>query len=153
DYPDADTTLIGNALAAHSARTELLGQPLHLTGLVDFAGRPLQPSDYAGKVVLVDFWASWCVKCMREIPAIRQSYAEFATRGFDVLSVNMDENLASGRSFVEQQKFPWRSFHNQNLQELGFQSALAQQLGVSAIPFMLLLDRDGRVAALHVRGE
>lgn len=153
DYPDADTTLIGNALAAHSARTALLGQPLNLSGLVDFEGRPLEPSDYAGKVVLVDFWASWCVKCMREIPAIRQSYAEFSERGFDVLSVNMDENLASGRSFVEQQKFPWRSFHNQNLHELGFKSALAQQLGVSAIPFMLLLDRDGRVAALHVRGE
>lgn len=153
DYPDADTTLIENALAAHAARTALLGQPLALSGLVGFDGKPLQPADYTGKVVLVDFWASWCVKCMREIPVIRQSYTEFAAQGFDVLSVNMDENLASGRSFVEQQKFPWRSYHNQNLQELGFKSALAQQLGVNAIPFMLLVDRDGRVAALHVRGE
>lgn len=153
DYPDADTTLIENALAAHAARTALLGQPLELSGLVGFDGQPLQPADYAGKVVLVDFWASWCVKCMREIPVIRQSYIEFAKQGFDVVSVNMDENLASGRSFVEQQKFPWRSYHSQNLQELGFKSALAQRLGVNAIPFMLLVDRDGRVAALHVRGD
>lgn len=151
DYPDTDTTLIENALAAHAARTALVGQPLELSGLVGFDGQPLQSSDYAGKVVLVNFWASWCVKCMGEIPVIRQSYTEFAKQGFDVLSVNMDENLASGRR--EQQKFPWRSYHNQNLQELGFKSALAQQLGVNAIPFMLLVDRDGRVAALHVRGE
>ncbi len=153
NYPAADTTSVENALAAHAARTALLGQTLELSGLVGFDGQPLQSSDYAGKVVLVDFWASWCVKCMREIPAIRQSYAKFSEQGFDVLSVNMDENLASGRSFVEQQKFPWRSFHSQNPQELGFKSALAQRLGVNAIPFMLLVGRDGRVAALHVRGE
>lgn len=153
DFPNEDTVLIKNALAAHAARTALLGQSLDLSALVGFDGKPLDASRYAGKVVLVDFWASWCVKCMRELPAIRQSYADFAGQGFDVLGVNMDENLASGRSFVEQQKFPWRSFHNQNVQELGFKSALAQKLGVTAIPFMLLLDRDGRVAALHVRGE
>ncbi len=153
DFPNQDTTLIESALAAHTARTALLGQTLDLSELVGFDGKPLEIASYAGKVVLVDFWASWCVKCMRELPAIRQSYADFAGQGFDVLGVNMDENLASGRSFVEQQKFPWRSFHNRDVQELGFKSALAQKLGVTAIPFMLLLDRDGRVAALHVRGE
>lgn len=152
-YDDQDSLVVQNALAAHAARTALLGQPLNLVGLVGFDGEPLQKSAYEGKVVLVDFWASWCIKCMRELPGIRQCYADFAGQGFDVLSVNMDENLASGRSFVQQQNFPWRSFHSADLQTLGFKSPLAQQLGVNAIPFMLLVGRDGRVAELHVRGD
>lgn len=153
DYSDQETAGIKIALDAHAARIALLGQQLPLTGLVGFDGQPLLWDEYQGKVVLVDFWASWCVKCMRELPGIRQSYTEFSDRGFDVLSINMDEKLAAGRTFVEQQKFPWRTFHSDDPQAIGFKSPLAQQLGVNAIPFMLLVGRDGRVAALHVRGE
>lgn len=153
DYSDEETVGVKNALDAHAARTALLGHELPLTGLVGFDGQPLSWDDYQGKVVLVEFWASWCIKCMHELPGIRQSYTEFSDRGFDVLSVNMDENLASGRTFVEQQNFPWRSFHSDDPQAIGFKSPLAQQLGVNAIPFMLLVGRDGRVAALHVRGD
>ncbi len=153
NYSDQETLGVRNALAAHKARTALLGHELPLDGLVGFDGKPLLWDDYQGKVVLVDFWASWCIKCMGELPGIRQSYAEFSGRGFEVLSVNMDENLAAGRKVVEQQRFPWRSFHSDDPQAVGFKSALAQQLGVNAIPFMLLVGKDGRVAALHVRGE
>ncbi|MEZ6150032.1 MAG: TlpA disulfide reductase family protein [Pirellulaceae bacterium] len=153
DYSGQEVAGVKNALDAHAARTALLGHELPLVGLIGFDGQPLLWDDYQGKVVLVDFWASWCVKCMRELPGIRQSYTEYADRGFDVLSVNMDENLASGRTFVEQQNFPWRSFHSDDPQMLGFKSPLAQQLGVNAIPFMLLVGRDGRVADLHVRGD
>ena len=152
-YSGQETSGVQNALSAHTARTALLGHELPLTGLVGFDGKPLLWDDYQGKVVLVDFWASWCIKCMHELPGIRQSYTEFSGRGFDVLSVNMDANLADGRKIVEQQRFPWRSFHSDDPQAIGFKSPLAQQLGVNAIPFMLLVGRDGRVAALHVRGD
>jgi len=153
DYSSQEVAGVKNTLDAHAARTALLGHELPLVGLIGFDGQPLLWDDYQGKVVLVDFWASWCVKCMRELPGVRQSYTEFSDRGFDVLSVNMDENLASGRTFVEQQNFPWRSFHSDDPQAIGFKSPLARQLGVNAIPFMLLVGRDGRVADLHVRGE
>lgn len=153
DYSSQEVAGVKHALDAHAARTALLGHELPLVGLIGFDGQPLLWDDYQGKVVLVDFWASWCVKCMRELPGIRQCYTAYADRGFDVLSVNMDENLASGRTFVEQQHFPWRSFHSDDPQAIGFKSPLAQQLGVNAIPFMLIIGRDGRVAALHVRGE
>ena len=103
--------------------------------------------------VVVDFWASLCIKCLRELPTIRQTYADLADQGFTVIGIDMDENLASGRSFIEQQKFPWRSYHSDDPARLGFTSEFAQRLGVNAIPLMLLVGRDGRVAALHVRGE
>lgn len=153
NYAGVDTTTVQQILDAHAARTSLIGQSLPLSGLIGFDGQPLQWQDYQGKVVLVDFWASWCIKCLRELPVIRQTYADFASQGFAVIGINMDENLTSGQSFVEQQQFPWRSFHSDRPDQLGFNSELAQKLGVNAIPLMLLIGRDGRVAALHVRGE
>ncbi len=152
NHASADQTYVNKALGDHATRMKLLNSPAQLEGLVGFDGQALNWNEYAGKIVLVDFWASWCVKCLREIPAIRQVHAEFAEQGFAVISVNMDENLANGREFVQQQSFPWRSFHSDDPTAIGFQSALARQMGVNAIPFMMLIDRDGRIAALHVRG-
>lgn len=152
-FPEADTRHVEKALQDHATRTSLMGNTITWDGLVGFDGQPLDWNEYSGKVVLVDFWASWCLKCLREIPTIRQVHQEFADRGFAVLSINMDENLVSGRECVTSQRFPWRSFHSSVPDQLGFQSPLARRLGVNAIPFMLVLDRQGRVAALHVRGE
>jgi thiol-disulfide isomerase/thioredoxin len=152
-FPDADPAYVEKSLQDHATRTSLMNAPLPLAGLVSFDGRPLDWNEYAGKVVLVDFWASWCLKCLREIPGIRQVQADLAPQGFAVLSINMDENLASARDFVQTQNFPWRSYHSDDPQRLGFQSVVARQMGVNAIPLMLLLDRQGRVAAMHVRGE
>ncbi len=152
-FATADTAYIDKALSDHAARMKLVNSTPALDGLVGFDGQPLDWSAYEGKVVLVDFWASWCLKCMREIPAIRQAHQAFAEQGFVVLSINMDENLANGRDFVQQQNFPWRSFHSADPQALGFKSPLARQLGVNAIPFLMLVGRDGRVAELHVRGS
>lgn len=147
-----DQTYVRNAISSHATRVGLLNSPVQFEGLVGFDGQPLDPTEYSGKVVLVDFWASWCLKCLREMPTIRQVHEEFAAQGLAILSINMDENLAIGSEFVQQQKFPWRSFHSADLNALGFQSPLARKLGVNAIPFMLLIDRQGRVAELHVRG-
>jgi thiol-disulfide isomerase/thioredoxin len=152
-FPDGDHTYVNKALQDHATRTSLMNEPLPLEGLVSFDGQPLDWNEYKGKVVLVDFWASWCLKCLREIPGIRQVHADLAHQGFAVLGINMDENLASARDFVRSQNFPWRSYHSQDPNRLGFQSAVARQMGVNAIPLMLLLDREGRVAAMHVRGE
>lgn len=153
NHADADLANIDKLLSDHSKRMSLLNNTLQLSGLVGFDGAELDLQQYAGKVVLVDFWASWCVRCMNEIPAIRAAHQEFASQGFAVLSVNMDEKIDKARSFVEQQKFPWRSFYSDNPQLLGFSAPFARQLGINAIPFMILVGQDGKVSALHVRGD
>ncbi len=151
--PPAPTSEVVKLLDAHAARLNSLNKPLQLEGLVDFRGQPLDWKQYEGQVVLVSFWASWCIKCMREIPAIQEAYTEFSSQGFDVLGVNMDQELAEGQRAVSSGNFPWKNYHSANPEALGFQAPLAQQLGVNAIPFMILVGRDGSVVALHVRGE
>lgn len=153
EYPEGDAAVIEKSLAAHRARLGLLNQPLKLDGLVGFDGDGLDWSAYEGKVVLVDFWASWCRPCREELPVIRQVYEQYHADGFEVLSVNMDEDLAAAREFVQIEAFPWRSFHAVDSQALGFRSPFAKSMGITSIPFMLVLDRDGTVAAIHVRGD
>ncbi len=140
-------------LAGHLKRVSLIGKPLPLSGLIGFDGQPFNWSDYQGKALIVDFWATWCVPCLQEIPNIRETYADLAEKGFDVVSVNMDESLTPAEMFVQKRAFPWRTFHAEDKNALGFQSDFAKQLGISAIPFMILIGPDGNVAAIHVRGE
>ncbi len=151
--PTAPVEAVESVLAGHEARFALLDKPLALDGIVGFDDQPFAWSDYAGKVVLVDFWATWCMPCLQEIPNMRAVYQDLQKEGFEVISINMDENLPAAKTFVEKQAFPWRTFRASDRERLGFKSAFAKQFGVSAIPFMLLIDRDGLVTAIHVRGD
>ncbi|QDV27030.1 TlpA family protein disulfide reductase [Aureliella helgolandensis] len=144
---------IESVVSAHEARGALVGQPLPLNDVVDFSDQPLVWDDFQGKVVLVDFWASWCKPCLQEIPNIRRAYEELHAEGFEVVGVNMDDKFDAAQAIVTQQKLPWRTFHSQDPNAAGFKASFAKQFGINMIPFMLLIDTEGKVAAIHVRGE
>lgn len=150
-YVEAITT----ALEAQGRRLGIRGQALNLEldGLVDLEGAPLKWSDYKGKVVLIDFWATWCKPCLLELPNIRKAREDFGSQGFEVLAINMDENLAEAKKNLSTNPLPWKTFHSSDLSALGFKSAVAKRLGINAIPFLVLLDTEGKVAAVHVRGD
>ncbi len=135
----------------HRARTGLIGQPFAPEGLLGFDGQTLEWDDYAGRLVLIDFWATWCVPCLNEIPNIRKIHEEFSDQGLTIVGVNMDDSLEAARTFVDQQQLPWRSFYFQD--QLGFQSEAATRHGINMIPFIVLIGPDGNVARIHVRGQ
>jgi len=151
--PSDQTRLIEQTVAGSKKRFAMFGQLLSLKGLVGFDSQPFRSADYAGKVVLVDFWASWCTNCLNEIPEIRRVHQELNSSGFEVISVNMDENLKAAQDFVAKRNFPWKSYHAADLGRLGFKSVFAEELGIVAIPFMVLVDADGHVVDIHVRGD
>jgi thiol-disulfide isomerase/thioredoxin len=144
---------ISAALDSQERRLGIRGQSLELDGLVDLDGNPLDWSAYKGKVVLIDFWATWCMPCLKELPNIRTVRDEFGAKGFEVLSINMDENLPEARMFLTSNPLPWKTYHSSDLSALGFKSTLAKRLGINAIPFLVLVGTDGKVAAVHVRGD
>lgn len=108
-------------------------------------------SDLRGKVVLLDFWASWCGPCRRDNPAVVKVYEEYKSDGFDVFSVSLDKEKSRWIEAIAEDGLLWEN-HVSDL--LGWSSKPAADFGVHSIPFPVLLDRDGKVIAYgpNVRG-
>jgi peroxiredoxin len=105
--------------------------------------------DRKGKVVLVDFWATWCRPCLKEFPVLREIYTRFADRGFEIVGISLDENLAALRSFLEREKLPWIIGFSGS----GWDDPAARVYGVDAIPSTWLIDRHGVLREAGLRGE
>ena len=113
--------------------------------LPDIHGGTVRLSDSAGKVRLVDFWATWCAPCREEIPMFKELHATYGPRGFTLLAVS-DEDADTVRAFVEKQGIPW-----QNL--LDRDGKIAEQFGgVLGLPMAFLLDGEGKVVAQYGPG-
>ncbi len=98
------------------------------------------PGDYAGRIVMLDFWATWCGPCIGEIPHMKEAYAEWHEKGFDILGVSFDgdgddEKVAE---FLEKNELPWP----QIFEGKGWDTTLGRRHDVSGIPFVLLVDGD-----------
>lgn len=113
-------------------------------------GKVLKLSDLRGKVVLVDFWASWCRPCRMENPNVVAAYKKFKDKGFAIYSVSLDQNADNWKNAIQQDGLVWAA-HVSDLK--GWQSEPAHIYGVQAIPAQFLLDKEGKIVAKNLRGE
>ena len=106
-------------------------------------------SELKGKVVLVDFWASWCRPCRIENPNVKRIYEKYAKKGFEILGVSLDRDHESWVKAIKDDGLPWK-----HVSDLGFwNNAAAQEYGVSSIPYTVLLDREGNILEKGLRAE
>ena len=113
--------------------------------LKDSTGKTINLTDYRGKVLLLDFWATWCTGCKLEIPWFSEFEKAYGARGFAVVGVSMDENGWSVvKPFLAENHLPYPIL-------LG-DGPTAQRFGIQALPDTFLIDRQGRVAAVYKRG-
>lgn len=112
-------------------------------------GTELALSSLRGKVVLIDFWASWCGPCRRENPFNRKMYNDFKDKGFEILGVSLDNEAGRWKSAIAADSLTWK--HVSDLG--GWQSAPAKLYQVSSIPATYLLDKEGKIIAKGLRGE
>jgi thiol-disulfide isomerase/thioredoxin len=148
---DAKTAEIGKMMDPGAVRRlKLVGNPLTVHGQT-LDGKDFDWSKYKGKVVLVDFWASWCVPCKQEIPNIKKLYEAYHDRGFEVVAVSIDQGKAGPTKYMEQQKLPWICLFD--MEPGKDRESLTMYYGIFAIPQAILVDRDGRVVSMSARGE
>lgn len=106
-------------------------------------------SQLRGKVVLIDFWASWCRPCRIENPNVKKVYAKYASKGFEILGVSLDRDHAAWVKAIKDDGLPWK-----HVSDLGFwNNAAAQQYGVQSIPYTVLVDREGNIIEKGLRAH
>lgn len=141
----------GAVLSGAARRLRLVGQEMPLEGTT-LAGQPLDPNQYKGKVVLVDFWATWCGPCLEEMVNIRKYYDLYHAKGFEVIGISTDEDRSALEGFFKENKLPWTIVFDQ-AREVEGKEPMALRYGVMGIPCLVLVGKDGKVVALDPRGD
>ncbi len=133
-------------------RLTLPGHPMDLKGTL-VTGKPFDPESLKGKVVLVDFWATWCGPCRAELPNVKRNYEKYHDKGFDVIGISLDDDRDGLEKFLSEEKIPWPIIFGSEHEPHGWDEANAKYYGSGAIPATILMDRQGNVVSLNARGE
>jgi thiol-disulfide isomerase/thioredoxin len=142
---------MAESFAGTLRRLSLPGHPMEIKGTL-LSGKPFEQSSLAGKVVLIDFWATWCGPCVAEIPNVLEQYEKYHDKGFEVVGISLDEDREALEKFVGEQKIPWPILYEKPEGE-GWRHPLSTYYGISGIPTVILIGRDGNVITLNARGE
>lgn len=129
-------------------KRSVIGSPAPDFTMNDVNGKPVTLSDYRGKYVLLDFWASWCVPCRQDNPFVKAAYEKFRDKNFTVIGVSLDENGEKWKEAVEKDQLPWT-----HVSDLKKPNEVAELYGVQPIPDNFLIDPSGKIIERGLHGD
>jgi thiol-disulfide isomerase/thioredoxin len=139
-----------------AARRQLegLGKPFELEFTDAIKDSPVSIKGLKGKVVVIDFWATWCGPCIAEMPKMKDLYAKYRDKGVEFIGVSLDQPKEKGgldklKEYVQENKIEWPQYYQGNF----WQSDFSSGWGVNSIPCVFLVDADGKLASVDARGK
>jgi len=115
----------------------------------DLEGKPLSIAEYKGKVVLIDFWATWCGPCRAEMPNVLATYKKYHGRGFEIIGVSLDDDRQKVVNYIKNNGMTWPQYFDGQ----GWGNKLAVKYGIEAIPATYLLNGNGVIIGTDLRGD
>ncbi len=138
-------------------RSRLLGKEMPIWGILldrDRSGKALDPAALEGKVVLLDFWATWCGPCVAEFPHLKKLYEKYHEKGFEIIGYNVDSDWEKAYSYLQERPLPWPVLSKElSLPMTSVPMPLSTYYGAKRIPVVLLRDREGKTVLIEAKGQ
>ncbi len=147
-YPDDKNVLKFHEVVGRMLATTIGEQAPDIV-MPDVSGKSQSLSSLKGKVVLVDFWASWCGPCRKEMPNVVKAYSKYKNKGFEIFGVSLDGDKPNWEQAIAKDGITWLQVSDLK----AWDCAAAKLYGVQGIPYTVLLDKEGKIIAKNLRGE
>ena len=136
----------GTSEISKVSHTEKIGKPAMDFQAMDLKGQQLSLKKYRGQVVLLDFWATWCVPCIAEMPHLKEIYDKYKDQQFEIIGISLDQTQVALDSYIEEQNITWPQFLDNG-------GTVARIYNVTGIPATFLIDGEGIVRKVELRGS
>lgn len=148
-FPDFKNNFrLAELLTAAKSDVDVKTKPLDLK-FTAVDGREVDMEKMRGKVILVDFWATWCGPCIAEIPSVLKTYGKLHDKGFEILGISFDEDKAKLEAMTKEKGMPWPQFFDGK----GWKNEYGQKFGINSIPRMWLVNKKGMVVDTNGRQD
>ena len=148
-YPDSRLSkAVEQALSTQKTKAELKTKPLDIK-FTAIDGTEVDLAKLRGKVVLVDFWATWCGPCVAELPNVLKAYEKLHEKGFEIVGISLDQSKEKLEEFVKDRGMKWPQYFDGK----GWENDMSRRFGIQSIPAMWLLNKKGMLVSTEVRGK